>query len=172
MTEEIWKPVVGYEGFYEVSSFGNIKSLSGNHFKDDRVIKTFLSTSGYPSCGLSKMRVRTLFMVHTIVAISFLNHKPNGHTLVVDHINGDRTDNRVENLRIVSHRYNSSSGFRKDRINMSSKFPGVYLYKATGKWAASINSNKKLHHIGYYDNEIEAHEAYNRELFKLKQNIL
>jgi len=41
MTEEIWKPIKGYEGLYEVSSFGNIKSLAGHHFKNDRIIKHF-----------------------------------------------------------------------------------------------------------------------------------
>lgn len=93
--------------------------------------------------------------VHQLVAEVFLGHKIDGHTVVVDHVNFDTTDNRVENLRLTSNRENSS---RKSKP-ASSLYPGVRkLYN--GKFYVEAIVNGKEHYIGRFSDEQEAAKAY------------
>ncbi len=91
---------------------------------------------------------------------------------IVDHINNDRKDNRISNLR-----ENTSSGNNHNKSktkNASSKFFGVYYSKQRIKWLASITLNNKQYHIGLFKNEIEAAKAYNiktNELYGDKANL-
>ena len=99
--------------------------------------------------------------------MAFLNHKPNGHNLVVDHINNDKLDNRLENLQIITHRENIC----KDRIG-TSKYAGVSYCKINKKWRARIQINKISYFLGYFTNEKDATIVYeNRYLkYKLKED--
>ena len=103
---EIWKPVVGYEGLYEVSSYGRVRSVdhyantgirhSEKRLVSGHVLKQAAKRDGYLSVDLSKEnRVKTIH-VHKLVATAFLE-KQEQHTQV-NHINCDKHDNRVENL--------------------------------------------------------------------------
>lgn len=163
---ETWKPVKGFEGLYEVSNLGRIRSL-------DRVVDTVDGSSrrlkgslmsinvdkgGYPLMRLGQDGVSKSKHLHKIVAEAFLGHTPSGLKTVVDHINGDKTDNRVANLQLVTQRENLS------RIGGSSKYVGVNFYKATNKWAASITIEGKKYHLGYFSDEIDAANAYQEVL--------
>jgi hypothetical protein len=78
----------------------------------------------------------------------------------VDHINGDKLDNRRCNLRIVTSSQNKCNcGVQ---ANNTSGFKGVSLSKPTGKWVANIKKHGKLHFLGYFPTAIEAARAYNR----------
>ena len=81
----------------------------------------------------------------------------------VDHINRDRTDNRIANLRVVSR---SANNFNTD------KHKGCYFCKTTGKWKASVVSNYKSYHVGYFKTEKEATDAYRRAKEKFAQDSL
>lgn len=76
----------------------------------------------------------------------------------IDHINRDRGDNRIENLRDVTRSQNMRNSIRK-RTN-ASPYQGVCFDKASGKWMASITTNYKQMHLGRYDTAEEAHNAY------------
>ncbi len=76
---------------------------------------------------------------------------------LVDHINGDGLDNRRENLRICNHAGNSRN---QNRTRGASKFKGVIIRKSLNKWNARIRYDGKQHHLGYFDNEIDAALAY------------
>ncbi len=169
--EEIWKDVIGYEGYYQVSNLGNVKSLSrlilgrGNHptLLKEKLLKFSKNQSGYYQVILYKNGKRKAFKVHTLVAIVFLNHKPDGtHNMVVDHLNEIKTDNRVSNLRITNHRDNVARSVK----NQSSKYVGVCWNKNAKKWISQITINGINTYLGLFDDEKDAHEKY---LEKLKE---
>mgnify|MGYP003636273853 CR=1 FL=1 len=149
---EIWKSIKGYEGLYEVSDLGRVKSFQG---REERLKKAFIS-HGYYKVNLYKDLKQVCFSVHVLIAVAFLNHRRNGHKLVVDHINNIKIDNRLENLQIITHRENTS----KDRNGKYSKLTGVKWYKNRNKWAGSIQINGKCKHLGMFNTELEASNAY------------
>lgn len=174
--EEIWKAVVGYEGSYEVSNLGRVKSLSRmvynghvNRTTEERVLKSTLDGNGYPHVSICNDGIKKTAMVHQLMAIAFLGHTRSGLALVVDHINGVKTDNRVENIRIVTNRFNSSLGFRKNQDRLSSKYTGVYWNRSTKKWKAQIGIDGKRKYLGVYKNELDALNAYQVALSKLTE---
>lgn len=153
---EIWKEIKGYEG-YEISSTGRVKSLKGKY---ERILKSAINMHGYYFVGLSKNGKVTTKKVHQLVAIAFLNHVPNGFILVINHINIDKLDNRVENLEIVTMRENSN----QKHLKSSSKYIGVCWHKGCKKWQSIIKINGKQKHLGLFVNEIEASNAYQKAL--------
>ena len=108
---EIWKPVVEYEGLYEVSSFGRVRSLDrydGRGWRiKGRILKPTIDKKGYLTVGLSKNNQRKAFKVHRLVALHFIPNIENKPE--IDHINTIKTDNRVENLMWVTPKENSNN---------------------------------------------------------------
>ncbi len=158
--KEIWRDVKGYEGDYQVSDLGRVKSLK---FGKEKIMKQFLSTYGYKRINFCKNNIQKTKEVHQLVAIAFLNHKPNGSKIVVDHINNDRLNNRLSNIQLVSQRKNTS----KDKTGGSSKFVGVSWKKAIKKWQANIQIKGKCKHLGYFYCELEAAKTYQDALKEL-----
>lgn len=76
----------------------------------------------------------------------------------VDHINGNRLDNRRSNLRLCNDTLNQQNR----KINYNKRFKGVNWHKHIGAWQVSIRVNKQLKHIGYYDDEEYAAKIYNQ----------
>lgn len=169
MQEEIWKDVPGYEGYYQASNLGQVKSLhKGSRF--GKVLHNNMR-KGYYSVSLCKKGSQISFSVHVLVAICFLNHTPNGFEKIVDHINNNPLDNRVDNLQLVSQRFNS----HKDQSNYLTKSKGVNFIKRinTNKpYRATININGKQTHLGYFKTEIEASNAYNNKIKEIENDSL
>ena len=157
--EEVWLPVKGYEGLYEVSNLGSVKSFVRGKGK---VLNCSLTDTGYYRVNLHKNGFQRNFKVHKLVAISFLNHTPCGHKLVIDHIDNNKLNNVIDNLQIITNRENSS----KDRKGGTSKYVGVSLIRKTNKWKAQIKINGKNKFLGNFDKEIDASNAYQKELIK------
>lgn len=171
--EEIWKDVPEYEGLYQVSNFGRVRSLpkqwiSGNgsiNEHNGKILKPSKISGGYLATAFCKYQVRKNFTVHQLVAMVFLGHQPNGHKFVVDHINDNPADNRVDNLQIVTTRFNTC----KTQGKYSSQYKGVSWCKNKNKWRSEIYINKKSKFLGYFENEYDAHLAYQNELQNLEQ---
>lgn len=113
LPNEEWRDVVGYEGGYKISNLGRVKSLpkqaGGNHNRyitKEKVMKTNLNQGGYVCVNLHKDKKLKRFLVHRLMAESFLP-KEDGKEFI-DHINGVRHDNRLENLRRCTHYENDT----------------------------------------------------------------
>lgn len=157
--EEIWKDVLNFEGIYQVSNLGRVKRI-----KTNRILKLSKSGFNYVGTCLSKNGQIKSKYVHQLVAESFLGHIPCGHKYVIDHINDDTKDNRLENLRVVTQRENTY----KTRGKYTSKYKGVSFVKHLNKWRSSIYFNKKRKVLGYFIDEYEAHLAYQNALKNLE----
>jgi hypothetical protein len=152
-----YKQITGYSR-YGISESGEIKNL-----KTGKIRKPSLSTSGYLQITLlSDKGNRKIFAIHKLVAITYLGHEPCGHQRVVDHIDNDPLNNNVSNLQIITPRENSSKD--RWRNNHSSQYVGVTWFKPSQKWRARIKINNKKKHLGLFNSELEAAEAYQAAL--------
>lgn len=163
---EVFKDVPGYEGLYQVSDLGRVKSFKR---KRPKILRLIFNNEGYLIVTFRKLRNNKTKKVHQLVAICFLNHTPCGYNLIINHINIIRFDNRARNLELTSVRENNN----KKHIKSSSKYVGVSWMKERRKWIAKINHNCKSIYLGLFENEIDAHNAYQKELenINLMENI-
>jgi hypothetical protein len=146
--EEIWKDIPGYEGLYQVSTLGRIKSL---RFNKEKILNPALSSGRYLCVGLRKDGKSTTKRIHKLVSITFLNNNDNNYELVVDHINGDILDNQLSNIRIITQQENH---FNRTTAK------GFSFNKLKNKFTAYICVNGKTKHLGSFKNEEEAKQAY------------
>ena len=115
--------------------------------------------------GLSSGNVRNNCYVHRLVANEFLGNSENHDNYVVDHIDRDKTNNAVYNLRYITkcqNQMNKSKGILKQ---YASQYKGVS--KSKGKWQARMRFQGKNYHLGFYDLEEEAATAYNMKALEL-----
>ena len=175
--QEEWKSIPNYEEFYEISSLGRVKNKL-----TQKVLKQSIDNNGYLVLNLRKDYIKKTKRVHQLVAITFLNHKPCGMKLVIDHINNNRSDNRLENLQIVTQKENVIKK-PNEKINNLLKYeklineyskktlinynPIVFL-KNNNKWACQVVKNNRLVFLGCFDNKIEAMLTFiNKKKIKL-----
>lgn len=120
---ENYKPIKGYEGLYEVSNFGNIRSVTRKYevfskrgglqtrTRYGRIIKPRLQNSGYKIVWLSKNGIVKAYTVHRIVANTFIENPKNLYC--VNHKDGDKTNNKVSNLEWCSSSENLIHAYEK-----------------------------------------------------------
>lgn len=181
--EEIWKDIPDYEGIYSISNLGRIKSLARVIFKrnavcciKERLLTPTLGKRGYYTIMFQVDGKKMNRTIHQLLAIVFLDHTPANGLLDINHIDGNKTNNNLNNLEIVTHRENISSCLRNFKRKKLSQYVGVSYSYTAKKWVSSIRINGLGKHLGYFTNELEAHEAYNKALvdnnvYKLKNNL-
>lgn len=125
LTEE-WKPIQGYEGLYEVSNFGRVKSLRKNRWtqEPETILSCGLCGSGYKFVVLSVNNVHKNKMIHRLVAEAFLQ-KSDGLN-EVNHIDGDKLNNHVSNLEWCTRKHNL-----KHAVDMGLRYNQCAIIRAT-----------------------------------------
>lgn len=150
--EEVWKAVCGYEGIYEVSSFGRVKTCKTGMIRKQNAVK------GYYLVGLSKNGVKKRISVHRLVATAFIAN-PEGKR-EVNHLDEIKTNNHISNLSWATPKENSNWGTRNERIS-------EYVTANPVKWKNANGKNKAVYQIdidtgeivGRYDSVGKALEA-------------
>lgn len=155
--QEEWRDVPNFEGFYQVSDLGRIKSSGKRHsnngniyLKQPFVLKqiTYNKKYNYLCVNLSKNRKSTRFQLHKIVAMAFLEHIPDGtNKIVVDHKNTIGNDNKLSNLQLLSNRKNISKD-AKNKTGHNNIFKTGKMFRV----CATLN-NKRLNFGSYEDLE-------------------
>lgn len=166
MTKEIWKEVPGYEGFYEVSNKGIVRSLDRFvNFKNSKKLckgkirAMTINSWGYYTLGLTKEGKETKFQVHQLVAMAFLNYIRGVPDSVIDHIDRNTLNNNVENLRVVSVRENNQN---RDKSETSSIYTGVY-FNSNGLWTSGISLKGKNYNLcSRFNSQEEAYKIYTK----------
>ena len=118
MTEEVWRDVKGYEGLYQVSNMGRVKSLErkdrfGRVIKE-RILEPAVTHNGYLRVGLHVDGKRKMLRVHRLVCEAF--HENPDNKSEVNHVNENKTDNRACNLEWSTRTENCNHGSRNERV--------------------------------------------------------
>lgn len=162
---EIWKDIIGYQGFYQVSNKGRIRSFKNT--KQVKIMKQKVS-KGYFLIGLTKDKKQKTYSVHRIVATAFIpniNGKPE-----VNHINENKLDNSANNLEWVTSKENSNWGSRNQKIKeYMDDHPEKYINfcgtrkriiqidKTTGEYIREFNSISEIvKEFGYHQGNISS----------------
>ena len=138
--EEIWKEIKGYPN-YQVSNMGRVKRLSTGYYRrTEKILKPQLQNNGYLHIKLSQKDKTKCILVHRLIAQVFI---PNPNNLPqVNHINEDKTDNRVENLEWCDRKYNINYGNGISKRVKTNKENGTY--KKIGEINSKIHSKSIL----------------------------
>ena len=152
MSEE-WRPVVGYEGLYEVSNLGRVRScarvvffINGKHKPYQSRIKALrINQGGYVLVTLSKNCKRRSFTVHKLVARAFLGPCEEG--IEVNHKDEDKTNNRLDNLEYCTKKYNANYGTRGARISKAQEKPieSIDCLGRRKRYSSVLNAEKETH---------------------------
>lgn len=128
----------------------------------------YVDNCGYARCHeLKKVNpCRPVLLMHRLVMENAIKEGQ-----MIDHINGDKLDNRKENLRICTNQQNMCNRgklIHKKEGAIHSMYKGVRGYGKRGKWVARISIDGKVKHIGVYETEEEAAKAYNAEAMRIQ----
>ena len=157
---EEWKSIPGYEGLYEVSSYGRVKSLEISYIrkngimdhKPEMILSPKNNGTGYFTVCLYKNKTHKYYLIHRLVAQAFL---PNLDNLpCVNHIDEDKTNNRVDNLEWCTEKYNSNYKDVLKRRSQRMKENGIYEKNALKrrKYPDTVGLDKKEYR-NYYMRE-------------------
>ena len=172
--KEIWKNIVGYEGKYQISNLGRVKSLArtrigkGGSIYDvqERILNPGLighEGNQYYAVNLYINGVRKTRRIHQLVAQAFIDQNYISNGLVANHIDGDTLNNNLSNLELITQRSNNSTEKCVNKI-VTSKMNGVCWHKRCSNWKSQIYIEGILYYLGYFTEEIAAHLTYQRAL--------
>ena len=148
MTEEVWRDVKGYEGLYQVSNMGRVKSLGrkdrfGRVIKE-RILEPAVTHNGYLRVGLHVDGKRKMLRVHRLVCEAF--HENPDNKSEVNHVNENKTDNRACNLEWSTRTENCNHGSRNERVAKAQSKP-IGQFSLDGKlikvWQSACEARRQ-----------------------------
>lgn len=119
MTEEIWKDIAGYEGKYQISNLGKVKSMNYRRTCKERILIPCKTANGYLQVRLSKNCISKQHLIHRLIAQAFIENPEN--LPEVNHIDEDKTNNCVSNLEWCDRKYNNNYGTHNEKILKTKK---------------------------------------------------
>lgn len=155
--EEIWKDIKDYEGLYQISSLGRVKSL---WYGKERILKLGKDKDNYLTTNLCKEGKIKIFKVHRLVAQTFIPN-PNNYPCV-NHKDENKQNNTVENLEWCTHKYNVNYGTAIERrtdklLNREDLSKKVYQYTKDGEFVKEWESTKECERKnGFYHSTVSA----------------
>lgn len=152
---DIFEDIKNFEGHYQINKNGEIYSV-----KRKIIMKQQQDKDNYFRIKLSKNNKKQFPHIHRLLAIQFIPN-PNNYPLV-DHIDKNKQNNKLNNLRWIDYSGNSRNIERKTKLGLPT---GVYISKK--KYAVNIRKNGKLTYIGSYNTIEEASKSYQNEYKKL-----
>lgn len=139
---EIWKDIKDYEGLYQISNLGRVKSIK---FGKEKILKGSKDKDSYLVVSLYKEGKQKNYYIHRLVATAFIDNPNN--LPQVNHSNEDKTDNRVENLEWCDSKYNINYGSRNERMAKAKSIP-ILQFNKDGefirKWDSAIEVKNEL----------------------------
>ena len=116
ITKEIWKDIKGYEGLYQISNLGRVKSFprAGTRTKKERILKTRFSYNGYERISLSKEDIDKAYFIHRLVAQAFISNPYNYKE--INHKDENSRNNKVSNLEWCDRSYNINYKNRNKKV--------------------------------------------------------
>ena len=161
---EIWKDIERFEGRYQMSNFGRLKSLSriidnkrGTYILKEKIIVLYINKLGYVIFNIKINNKQYNFLAHRVVATLFVENKKNNSE--VNHIDRIRSNNIFTNLEWVCRAENGCH--RSLNIKKTSIYIGVSIDKKMkiNIWKSQIQINNKKIHLGFFKTEEEAYKA-------------
>ena len=105
---EIWKDIPNYEGIYQASNLGRVKSLKRSYRVKEKILKPQMDSCGYYQIGLYKNSIRKKYFIHRLVWIAFNGQIPEGYE--INHLDERPVNNALSNLSLVTHKENCNFG--------------------------------------------------------------
>ncbi len=179
---EIWVPILGLENNYLISNFGRVKSISrtinvkrkkGENVRPikERILNQFQvgkKNNDYFAVKLCVNGRCKTFKVHILMAISFFYDQylelviSSNEKYLIDHKNENRFDNTLSNLQIITHRENRTKAILHKNPNRL-----IGVKRNRDKYQSQIFANGQQNHLGTFDTELEAYEAYQKALSEI-----
>lgn len=165
--EEIWKDIPNYEGFYKASNLGKIKNI-----KTNKILKPYQDKNRkYMNSHLSKNGIAKVIRTHKLIAQTFISN-PNNY-FVINHIDGNKENNRVDNLEWCTQKHNVKEAWRLGLSKPSEKQKeAAKKFCQTTKTKKVAQYNKKMELIKVWTSQKEASIKTNISKTAINNNIM
>lgn len=154
--EELWRDIEGYEGLYQVSNLGRVKSFDTkdklDRIRKGRVLKGRKDKYGYIQVGLYKQGAASKKKIHRLVAEAFISNPENKPE--VNHIDEDKTNNIISNIEWVTPKENLNHGTRNERSSRKQSIPIIATNLNTGEYREFYGSRECARQLGLNQSNI------------------